>query len=134
MFKRQSNIVTPMDKYRDKARDMMEYVPPLDDRKRMIEELNEECYADLGEFLASDVLQELGNWLLHEYHADRTNNKAAKSEYPVLSKYQIKRRKRQVVLMDCERSLSTLAYHIKNNSTFRNKRSGDSWEGCGHDE
>ena len=113
---------------------MVEYVPPLDDRKRMIEELNEECYLELGEFLASDILQELGNWLLHEYHTDKTNNKATKSEYPVLSKYQLKRRKRQMVLIECERSLSTLAYHIKNNSTFRNKKAGAGWERYKDDE
>ena len=78
---------------------MVQLIPALDERKKAIEELNEECYQELGRFLAPDILDKLGDWLLHEVHSDKSTNKAQTAEYPVLSKYQIKRRNRKSVLM-----------------------------------
>lgn len=116
-----------MQRFREKAHEMTNEVPALEERKKAIESLNEECYRELGKFLAPDILDHLGDWLLHESHTNTDAYKVAREEYPVLSKYQIKRRMRKSVLMADEDSLSTLAYHIKNNSTFRNKDRREGW-------
>ena len=110
-----------MNLYRSKAEILINSLPlpALKERCEAIEHLNEECYQKLGRFLAPDILEMLGEWLLSEYHANPNPYKARNEEYPVLSKDQLKRRKRKTVLIAEETALSTLAYHIKNNSTIR---------------
>lgn len=108
-----------MNEFKERVEELVMTVPSLDERKQIIEDLNEECYQKLGKFLSSDILNVLGDWLLHELHTDKSPNKANLSEYPVLSKYQIKRRNRKLVLISEEDNLSTVAFHLKNNSTIR---------------
>ena len=110
-----------MNLYRTVAEELVKVtpLPPLEQRCRSIENLNENCYQDMGRFLAPDILEMLGEWLLAEYHANPNPHKARLEEYPVLSKDQLKRRKRKTVLVSEETALSTLAYHIQNNSTIR---------------
>lgn len=117
-----------MNRFREKAEQMVQLIPTLDERKKAIEELNEECYQELGRFLAPDILDKLGDWLFHEIYSDKSTNKAQTAEYPVLSKYQIKRRNRKSVLMASEESMSILSHHLKNNSTIRNKDRIELWE------
>lgn len=116
-----------LNRFRERVDVLLETVPTLDERKKIIEDLNEECYQTLGKFLAPDILERLGDWLLHEIHADKSTNKVKKSEYPILSKYQLKRRSRKNVLMADENSLSVLSHHLKNHSTLRNKNRVELW-------
>lgn len=117
-----------MNEFKQKAEVLISTIPPLEERKKQIEELNEECYQKLGKFLSSDILNMLGDWLLHEYHSDKTPNKADLTEYPILSKYQIKRRSRKLVLIGEEDSLSMVSYHLKNNSTIRKEKGANAYE------
>ena len=117
-----------MNEFKQKAEIMVMNIPPLQERMKQIEALNEECYQTTGKFLSSDILNLLGDWLLHEYHSDKTPNKADLTEYPILSKYQIKRRNRKIVLIGEEENLSMVSYHLKNNSTIRKDKGANNHE------
>lgn len=102
---------------------MLKVVEPLPyaDRVKYIEKVNDDCYNVLGRSLAPDILETLADWLLYEVFSNKAPNKATTEEYPILSKRQLKRRKRKYVLIEKEASLSALHYHIQNNRAYRHK-------------
>lgn len=105
--------------YEERIEAIMEMLPPLEDRKRIIEEINEEFYQEFGHNLPPVLLDRLGTWLMREIYADKRVNKMQLEEYPVLSVYQQDRRGRKEVLLNEEDTLSCLNFHVKNNSTRR---------------
>lgn len=97
-------------------------LPSYEERFAKIEEINEQCYVNLGEFLASDILDTLGNWLLAESFKDPNPHKARKDEYPVLSPNQLIRRQSNMTLIDDENILSVWDYNRKNNINKKQTR------------
>lgn len=105
--------------YTERVEALVEWLPPLEERKKKIEEINEEFYQEYGNNLPPVLLDKLGTWLLREVYADKRVNKIQLEEYPVLSTYQMDRRGRKEVLLDEEETISCLNFHVKNNSTRR---------------
>ncbi len=106
------------DKYFKRVEEMVQYIPPLEERKKEIEVINEEYYKETGDFLPNFILEMLGTWLLQEVYSDKRTNKVAVDEFPVLSENQMLRRKRKTVHIDNEYVLETLNFHLRNNSSI----------------
>lgn len=94
-------------------------LPPLEDRKRIILEINEDYFNERGTNLPGDLLNLLGYWLLREQYADRAPHKVKYEEYPILSKYQIQYRKNKTVLISDNNMLSNIRH---NNGLFGRKK------------
>lgn len=92
-----------------------EPLPTHEERCETIDAINEQCYQLLGEFLASDILDCLGNWLLAEDFRNTNPHKARKEEYPVLSPNQLVRRQLNTTLVADENVLAVWDYNRKNN-------------------
>lgn len=97
----------------------VEPLPSHTERCKKIEDINEQCYLNLGEFLAPDILDALGNWLLAESFKNPDPHKVKKEEYPVLSPNQILRRQSNMTLVEDENTLSVWSYNRKNNISKR---------------
>ena len=84
------------DKYFKRVEELIQTIPPIEERKQTIEEMNEEYYQETGDFLPNFILEMFGTWLLQEVYGDRRTNKVAIDEFPVLSENQMLRRKRKM--------------------------------------
>ena len=73
------------DKYIKRVEEVVQTIPPIEERKILIELINEEYYKETGNFLPSFLLEMFGTWLLQEVYGDRRTNKVAIDEFPVLS-------------------------------------------------
>lgn len=100
----------------EEIKELITTSPSLEERKQIIEELNERCYQQTGSNLSPRLLNLLGDWLLSDTLKDMNPYKVHTEEYPILSSHQLLRRKKKTVLMGDEASLSMLDYHRKNNS------------------
>lgn len=105
------------DKYIKRVEEVVQTIPPIEERKIIIELINEEYYKETGNLLPSFLLEMFGTWLLQEVYGDRRTNKVAIDEFPVLSENQMLRRKRKMVQIEDEYTLETLNYHLRNNSS-----------------
>lgn len=122
---------TLIDKYTKGVEQLVETLPPMEERKRTIEELNETYYMEVGEHLPPTLLEMLGTWLLKETYTDTRCNKVALEEYPVLSEHQLYRRGRKRVLVQEEATLDALQYHrVTNNlkNMDKNTKRGQRYE------
>jgi hypothetical protein len=122
---------TLIDKYTKEVEQLVESLPPLDERKRIIEELDEECFKEVGEHLPAMLLELLGTWLLNETYTDTRCNKVALEEYPILSEHQLYRRGRKRVLIQEEATLDALQYHRTTNNLSnmdKNTKRGQRYE------
>ena len=106
-----------INKYQSMVEQIIQDTPPIEERKQIIEALNEEHFQEVGEQLPSYLLEMLGTWLLKEVYSDKRTNKVAVEEYPVLTESQILRRRRKVVQIEHEQTLEVLNYHLRNNSS-----------------
>lgn len=123
------------DRYYKRVEEIIQTIPPIEERKIIIESINEEYYKETGSFLPSFLLEMLGTWLLHEVYADKRTNKVALEEFPILSENQLLRRKRKIVYVDNEEILETLNYHLRNNSsTSKRHENNKGTEGSGNNE
>ena len=116
-----------IDRYTERVEKLVETLPLLEERKMVIELINEEYYKETGNFLPSFLLEMFGTWLLQETYSDKRTNKVAVEEFPVLTESQLLRRKRKTVHVENEYVLETLNYHLRNNSST-SKRYEDVYE------
>ena len=105
------------DKYFKRVEEVIQTLPPIEERKNIIVEMNEEYYRETGGVLPSFILEMFGTWLLQEVYGDRRTNKVSIDEFPVLSENQMLRRKRKMVQIQDEYTLETLNFHLRNNSS-----------------
>lgn len=108
-----------MKEYKEIVEELLETLPTLEERYRIIEELNECYYEDHGVSLPSELLHRLGDWILKEEYTDKTTNKASKTPYPVLSDHQFRRRSKRLVFVEDENTLAMVKFHRSNNSTVK---------------
>ena len=106
-----------IDKYVLRVEEMIQTLPPIEERHSSIIKINDEFYAEVGENLPSYLLEMLGTWYLKEIYSDNRSNKVALEEYPVLTEHQLYRRGRKNVLIEEEAVLDTIKYHRTNNSS-----------------
>lgn len=106
-------------KYFKKVEEIMETLPPLEERYIEIVNISEEYFKETGEQLPPMFLELLGTWYMQEVYSDNRRNKTSLEEFPVLSEHQMYRRNRKRTLMETETDLSILNYHLKNNSRTR---------------
>ena len=116
---------TVLNKYEERVEAVTEYLPPLEERYRIIEEINEDFFKEHGENLPAYLLDKLGSWVLREVYADKRVNKIQLEEYPVLTSFQMGRRARREVLVQEEKTISNLGFHSKNNSLWLSKKEVD---------
>lgn len=110
-----------IEKYLSKVEELQNIETSLEERKMLIDSLNEEYYKETRENLPSFILEMLGTWYLKETYSDKRTNKVAVEEFPILTESQLLRRKRKTVQIDNEYVLETLNYHLRNNSSTSKK-------------
>lgn len=108
-------------KYLNKIEELMTLETTIEERKKIIESLNNEYFNEVGEVLPAFILEILGTWLLKEVYGDKRTNKVTAEEFPVLSENQLVRRKRKIVYIGEEHIIETLNYHLRNNSSTSKK-------------
>lgn len=108
-------------KYLNKIEELMALETTIEERKKIIESLNNEYFNEVGEVLPAFILEILGTWLLKEVYGDKRTNKVTAEEFPVLSENQLVRRKRKIVYIGEEHIIETLNYHLRNNSSTSKK-------------
>lgn len=75
-------------------------LPTLQERKNLIEEINEDYFKETGKTLPFTLLNKLGDWYLAEELSNRDKYKMEKQEYPILTEPQAKRRRKQVTHLE----------------------------------
>ena len=75
-------------------------LPTLQERKSLIEEINEDYFRETGKQLPFNLLNKLGDWYLAEELSNRDKYKMEKQEYPILTEPQAKRRRKQVAHLE----------------------------------
>lgn len=84
-------------RYTARVEELIRYNIPLDEKKAKIIDISEEYFVEVGEQLPSPLLYQLTEWFLHETLSVKNVDKVSRTEYPVLSLHQIKRRDRKQV-------------------------------------
>lgn len=77
-------------------------LPTLQERKNLIEEINEDYFRETGKSLPFPLLNKLGDWYLADELGNKDKYKMEKEEYPILTEPQAKRRRKQVTHLDGE--------------------------------
>lgn len=75
-------------------------IPSLEDRKEIIENINNHYFDDTGKTLPSVLINKLTDWFLAEELSNKEGYKMQTVEYPLLSFYQTKRRLSRTVFGD----------------------------------
>jgi hypothetical protein len=70
-------------------------LPTIDERFKVIEEINEQYFQETEDNLPSYLLTKLANWILAEELTDRHADKVTREDFPVLSDKQARLRKRR---------------------------------------
>lgn len=70
-------------------------VPPMEERFKIVEELNEKFYMRTEQNLPQFMLSQLTDWILIEVLNDRDVDKVTNSEFAILSPRQLRRRDRR---------------------------------------
>lgn len=87
-------------RYLDRVNLVTKYKLDLESKKLKIIEITEDYYLEVGEQIPPQHLYLLTEWLLSEVLKCKDVDKVTNTEYPILSKYQIKRRnKKQVAVL-----------------------------------
>lgn len=83
--------------YENKVEDLVNLkpIPEIEERKEIVELLNEEYYQKNGNNLPVHLLSKLSDWILVEVLNDRDVDKVTNNEHPILSHRQFKRRDRR---------------------------------------
>ena len=115
------------DRFTKMIDELMETRPPIEERKKIIDELNNMYFKEIERVLPYTMLERLGTWLLAETYSDTRANKASIEEYPILSEIQLYRRKRKNVLIQEEGTLDSIQYYKHNAVT---KHHSYKKEGC----
>lgn len=115
-------------RYFERVEALVETLPSLEERFEMIESIGEEYYQETGDSLPAIILEMLGTWYMKEVYTDNRRNKVSLEEFPVLSEYQMYRRNRKRTLIEGEKDLSNLDFHLKNNSRTRGNKCNEEVE------
>ena len=87
-------------KYLDRINLVVKYALDLESKKLKIIEITEDYYLEVGDQIPPQHLYLLTEWLLADVLKCKDVDKVTNTEYPILSKYQIKRRnKKQVAVL-----------------------------------
>jgi len=70
-------------------------LPTIDERFKVIEEINEQYFQETEDNLPSYLLTKLANWILAEELTDQHADKVTREDFPVLSDKQARLRKRR---------------------------------------
>lgn len=79
--------------YEAKIEKLTKHKPSLPERYKAIEDLNEEYFQKTGNNLPSFLLTLLTNWILVEDLSSKDIDKVTNSQFPILSRRQLRRRK-----------------------------------------
>jgi len=77
-------------------------LPTLQERKSVIEEINEDYFKETGKVLPNVLLNKLTDWYLADELGNKDKYKMENQEYPILTEPQAKRRRRQVAHLDSD--------------------------------
>ncbi len=75
-------------------------LPTLQERKDIIEEINEDYFIETGKQLPIKILNKLADWYLAEELGNKDKYKMEREEYPILTEPQAKRRRKQVAHLE----------------------------------
>lgn len=84
-------------KYTNRIEELIKYSIDLDSKRKKIIDITEEYYIEVGEIMPQPLLYLLTEWFLADILKSKDVDKVAKTEYPVLSVHQIKRRGRKQI-------------------------------------
>lgn len=77
-------------------------LPTLQERKILIEAINERFYKKAGKSLPNNLLNKLTDWYIADELSNKDKYKMEREEYPILTEPQARRRKKRVILLDNE--------------------------------
>lgn len=75
-------------------------LPTLQERKSLINEINEDYFRETGKVLPSNLLTKLTDWHLAEELSNKDKYKMERAEYPILTEPQAKRRRKRVAHLE----------------------------------
>lgn len=84
-------------KYTNRIEELIKYSIDLDSKRKKIIDITEEYYIEVGEIMPQPLLYLLTEWFLADVLKSKDVDKVSKTEYPVLSVHQIKRRGRKQI-------------------------------------
>ena len=84
-------------KYSDRIEIITKYSIDLESKKNKIIDITEEYFLEVGEQIPQHLLYQLTEWFLEDTLKSKDVDKVSKTEYPVLSIHQIKRRGRKQI-------------------------------------
>ena len=84
-------------KYSDRVEIITKYSIDLESKKNKIIDITEEYFLEVGEQIPQHLLYQLTEWFLEDTLKSKDVDKVSKTEYPVLSIHQIKRRGRKQI-------------------------------------
>jgi hypothetical protein len=84
-------------RYTYRIEEIIKHSIDLDSKKRKIIDITEEYFVEVGEYMPQPLLYLLTEWFLADILKSKDVDKVSKTEYPVLSVHQIKRRGRKQI-------------------------------------
>ena len=110
------------ERYVNKIEELIKYNVDLEFKRNKINELNEEYFAETGDVLPHNLVYKLTDWFLSDTLKSKDVDKVTKNQYPILSKYQIKRRnKKQVAVINEKLDYLNQTRGRKEKKTTQNK-------------
>lgn len=89
-------------KYFDKVNEITDNEVSLDEKKQLIIDITEEYFCETNEVMPEELLIILTNWFLECILKSKDVDKVSKSDYPILSHHQIKRRNKKQLSVSYE--------------------------------
>ncbi|HBF7594815.1 TPA: hypothetical protein KOX39_003430 [Clostridioides difficile] len=89
-------------KFSNEVEQLIKTAPDLEIKHKLIEDITERYYQEVGEQIPNYMINLLTEWYLSGELKSKDVDKVSKTEYPILSKHQIIRRSKKHPVMDGE--------------------------------
>lgn len=96
--KKTFNVIN--NKYSKRIEEIIKTAPELDVKHRVIEEITEKYFNEVGEQMPYYMITLLSDWYLSGELKSKNVDKVSNTEYPILSQHQIKRRNKKYPVID----------------------------------
>lgn len=119
--KKTFNVIN--NKFSSEVEQLVKTAPDLEIKYKLIEDISERYYQEIGEQMPNYMINLLTEWYLSGELKSKDAHKVSKTEYPILSKHQIVRRLKKQPIVEGE------ALEYLNHTRGRNiKKVTKEWE------
>lgn len=98
--KKTFNIIN--NKFSGEVEQLVKTAPDLEIKHKLIEDISERYYQEVGEQMPNYMIKLLTEWYLSRELKSKDAHKVSKTEYPILSRHQIIRRLKKQPIMEEE--------------------------------